>query len=78
MSFRFHIQIDAAEAEERTFWMIGEDDTRLVITPSREAKLFRAINEAWNDVRKDLARYSICRKPSSTIRMSGSNLPMKP
>jgi hypothetical protein len=59
MSFRFHIQIDAAEAEERTFWMIGEDDTRLVITPSREAKLFRAINEAWNDVRKDLARYSI-------------------
>ena len=39
--------------------MTSEDDTRRVITPSREAKLFRAVNEAWEDVRKDLARYSI-------------------
>jgi hypothetical protein len=39
--------------------MTSEDDTRRVITPSREAKLFRAVNEAWEDVRKDLSRYSI-------------------
>lgn len=39
--------------------MSTEDDTRRVITPSREAKLSRAVNLAWEDVRKDLARYSI-------------------
>jgi hypothetical protein len=39
--------------------MTTEDDTRGVITASREAKLFRAFDEAWKDVRKDLSRYSI-------------------
>ena len=39
--------------------MSTEDDTRRVITPSREAKLSRAVKDAWEDVRKDLARYSI-------------------
>jgi len=39
--------------------MTSEDDARRVITPSREAKVFRAVNEAWADVRKDLGRYSI-------------------
>lgn len=39
--------------------MTSEDDTRRVIDPFREAKLSRAVNEAWEDVRKDLARYSI-------------------
>jgi hypothetical protein len=39
--------------------MVAEDDTRRVITPSREAKLSRAFTEAWEDVRKDRPRYSI-------------------
>ena len=39
--------------------MITEDDTRRVVTPSREAQLASAFAEAWKDVRKDLARYSI-------------------
>jgi hypothetical protein len=39
--------------------MSTEDDARGVITPPREVKLYRAFTEAWGDVRKDLARYSI-------------------
>jgi hypothetical protein len=39
--------------------MITEDNTRRIITGPREAKLCKAFQEAWEDVRKDRPRYSI-------------------
>jgi hypothetical protein len=39
--------------------MTSEDDVRGVLTPVREAKLYRAVNEAWDDVQEDRHRYAI-------------------
>jgi hypothetical protein len=39
--------------------MFTEDDTRRIITGPREAKIYQAFQEAWEDVRKDRSRYSI-------------------
>jgi hypothetical protein len=41
------------------FWMTQEDNVRRVLAPIREAKLYRAFKQAWDDVRADRARYPI-------------------
>jgi hypothetical protein len=39
--------------------MTGEDDVRGTIAPVREARIYRAIHQAFGDYREDQARYSI-------------------
>jgi hypothetical protein len=39
--------------------MVTVDDVRRIITGLREAELYQAVKEAWEDVRKDHSRYSI-------------------
>lgn len=39
--------------------MSDEDDVRAIITPVREAKIYRAFQEAWADYIQDRARYKL-------------------
>jgi hypothetical protein len=39
--------------------MTNEEEVRLVITPAREAKLYRSFHQAWDDVQQDRSRYPI-------------------
>ena len=38
--------------------MSGEQDVREIVTPVREAKIYRSVIQAWADYAKDRARYS--------------------
>jgi hypothetical protein len=41
------------------FQMSDEDDVRAIITPTREAKIYRAFHAAWDDYIQDRSRYKI-------------------
>jgi hypothetical protein len=59
MSLRFHMVSLGRELGglKKGLDMSDKDDVRNIITPVREAKIYRAIHQAWADVMQDRARY---------------------
>src|SRR5689334_12919184 len=47
--------------------MTNEDEVRRILTPLREARLYRSVNLAWDDVQEDLHRYSIWPRSRATM-----------